>query len=91
MATLQINLDQASSKLVEDLAKANGSTPDRVVREAIVKFAAQCDIPVNEARRRAEWRRALDGIEGMWAERDDLPDFDAIRRSLDRDVWGERR
>lgn len=34
-----------------------------------------------------DWREALENVKGMWKDRDDLPDFDELRRSWDRNIW----
>ena len=40
-----------------------------------------------EQERFLKWREALLKIEGMWKDRDDLPNFEEMRKSWDRDVW----
>jgi hypothetical protein len=33
------------------------------------------------------WQEALLQVEGMWKDRDDLPDFVELRKSMDRNPW----
>lgn len=89
MATLQVQLSPKNTETAEGLARQTGKTPEQLVNQAFERFAAEAE--VDEQRKFEEWRAALDGFEGMWEYRDDLPDFDAIRRSWDRNVWGDDR
>jgi hypothetical protein len=34
-----------------------------------------------------DWRKAWRRIAGMWKDRDDLPDFDELRKTWDRNPW----
>lgn len=40
---------------------------------------------------RENWRESLEKARGIWKDRDDLPDFDELRREWSRDVWKERK
>lgn len=41
-----------------------------------------------ERKKTTDWREALKRVEGMWKDRDDLPDFQELRREWDRsDRW----
>jgi hypothetical protein len=49
-----------------------------LIREAIDHFL--------EKRRAARQGEALQALAGMWRDREDLPDFEALRASWDREV-----
>jgi hypothetical protein len=38
----------------------------------------------------SDWRESLRKARGMWQDRDDLPDFDELRKEWSRDVWKEQ-
>jgi len=40
-------------------------------------------------RGKGDWREALENAAGMWKDRDDLPDFDELRKGWNRDVWND--
>jgi hypothetical protein len=79
-----LNLTESNSKKLDELSHQTGKTADDVANEAIVKLAGAVD---DERARFERWRAALLRIEGMWKDRDDLPDFQELRGSWDRDVW----
>jgi hypothetical protein len=89
MTTLKVQLTPKNTETAEDLAKQTGKTPEQLVNQAFERFAAEAE--TDEQRKFGEWRAALEGFEGMWEHRDDLPDFDVIRRSWDRNVWDGNR
>jgi len=80
--TIQISLNARNSELASSLARVTHKSPEQLVNEVFAKFAAEAE--KDEQQRFAEWREAMLQVEGMWADRDDLPDFEEIRRSLDR-------
>lgn len=40
---------------------------------------------------RGDWRESLRKAKGIWKDRDDLPDFDELRKEWSRDVWKEQK
>lgn len=87
MSTLQIELTDHQLKALQALARERRTTPERIASEAVRVLTA--DVEADEHKKFLLWREALLGIEGMWADRTDLPDFDDLRRSLDRDLWSK--
>jgi len=85
--TIQINLNARNSELASSIARVTRKSPEQLVNEVFAKFADEAE--KDEQQKFAEWREAMLQIEGMWADRDDLPDFEEIRRSLDRDLWSK--
>ena len=76
MATrLDILTDQQQAAL-QVIAEQTGKSEEELVREAVEQLIDQFD----HAHRLALLRQAR----GMWQDRTDLPDFDAIRREFDR-------
>ena len=83
----QIKLNERNSDKAEQLSRQTGKTPEQLVNEAFERFAAKSE--QDEQEKFLAWREAAMRLAGIWADRDDLPDFDALRRSMDRDVWGK--
>ena len=88
MTTMNVTLTQANSETVREMADRTGKDPEQVVNELLQRLADEAE--ADEHRKFLAWREALLGIEGMWADRDDLPDFEEVRRSADRDLWNDR-
>lgn len=87
MSVLQVTLSETNSQKVDELSRATGKTPEQLVNEALAQFASETE--AEEQRKFHEWREAMLRVAGIWAQRDDLPDFDDIRRSMDRNLWAE--
>lgn len=76
MLRTQVYLTKKERDGLASLAKATGKKQSELIRDAVDRFI---DL-VQGARRRS----ILNEAAGMWRDRDDLPDFDAMRRSWDR-------
>ena len=87
MSSIQIELTDRQLMALEALARERRTTPEEIAGEAVRGLTAE--VEADEHQRFLLWREALLGIEGMWADRTDLPDFDDVRRSLDRDLWSK--
>ncbi len=83
----QINLTESNSRKLDQLSNQTGKTPDEVANEAIGCFAVATDS--EEEAKFQRWREALLRLEGMWENRDDLPDFEALRKTWDRNLWSK--
>ena len=83
MAVLQVNLTETNSERADAVARRVGKSTDDLVNEAVERYLTELD----ESSPVVDWKAALMQAAGMWKDRDDLPDFDEIRRSMDRDVW----
>ena len=77
MVRTQIYLTQAEHDGLRAAAGRTGRKQSELIRDAVDRFLDQ----TGDQRREAVLREAA----GMWKDRDDLPDFAAIRRSADRD------
>jgi len=84
MSTLQIELDDRQKSMLDSVAAERGVTPKEVVQDALTKLLTE---NADEAKKFAEWRDAMLKVEGIWEDRDDLPDFGGLRQSMDRNVW----
>jgi predicted transcriptional regulator len=82
----QIQLTESNSQKVDELSRQTGKTPDTLINEAISQFEPG-EETADEQIKFQQWREALLGIEGMWADRDDLPDFEQLRKTWDRNLW----
>jgi predicted DNA-binding protein len=76
MVRTQIYLTKKERDRLATLAKATGKKQSELIREAIDRLIEQSDCDHRQA--------ALRRMAGAWKERNDLPDFDAIRREWDR-------
>jgi|CXWK01.1.fsa_nt_gi hypothetical protein len=82
MERTQIYLTQEQSQAVEAIAARRGQTKSEVIRAAINRFLAD-NLPSD---RRALMRQAA----GIWADRDDLPQFfEELRQEWDRESLDE--
>ena len=77
MVRTQIYLTKEERKGLDALAKATGKKQSEIIREALDEF-----LDLSMGSRRAA---ILNEAAGMWKNRRDLPNFDAARRSWDRD------
>ena len=82
MATLHIELNDRNAARVGELSRATGKTANELVNEAVERLSSAAE--QEETTRFQAWQQALFGIEGMWKDRDDLPDFAELRKSWDR-------
>lgn len=78
MIRTQIYLTEQEREALSALSLATGRAQSEIIREALDQFIIQG----NPARRKAILARAA----GMWKDRQDLPDFDALRKQWDRDL-----
>jgi len=76
MLTAHVTLTDTESRIIQDLTKSTGQTLDDVLHEAIEQFIARSTSQDRST--------VLQQARGMWKDRDDLPDFEAMRREWDR-------
>ena len=77
MVRTQIYLTEDQRAEIAEIAGRSGKRRSEVIREAVDCFIEQ----KSRGRREAILREAA----GIWRDRTDLPDFDALRRGWDRD------
>ncbi len=82
MSVLQISLNEKNSERTDTVARRIGKSADDLVNEAVERHLAEIDAESPGV----DWKAALMQAAGMWKDRDDLPDFDAMRRSMARNV-----
>jgi hypothetical protein len=83
MIQTNIQLPEQMDGILATIAAKQGKKKEDVIFNAIEEYIEHTPVngDVMEKRRRAR---------GMWKDRTDLPDFDAIRRSMDRQLnWND--
>jgi predicted DNA-binding protein len=78
MVRTQVYLTKEQERGLKQLAATSGRKQSQLIREAIESYLAD--------RRSRDWRKALESMRGMWADRDDLDDLHA---EVGRD-WEQR-
>ncbi len=76
MERTQIYLTEMERKTLKAMAVRLGRSQSALIREAVDRY-----IERHEEGNRSELLRQA---KGMWAKREDLPDFEDLRRELDR-------
>ena len=72
----QIYLTEEEQQALRTLARRTGRSQSELIREAIDAMLAGTPAP--------DRRSLLRAGSGLWRDRDDLPDWGALRRELDR-------
>lgn len=76
MRRTQIYLTEEEQKELDRLSEERGVSKSSIVREAVDEYIAKFS-----AERR---REVFERVAGMWKNRDDLPDFERMRKEWDR-------
>ena len=78
-----INLNEPNAQRAAELALETGRSAEDLVNEAFERFASEIESKGDAQ----SWKDEIMFGAGLWKDRNDLPDFDVIRKTLDRDVW----
>jgi Arc/MetJ-type ribon-helix-helix transcriptional regulator len=76
MIRKQVYLTEEQNRMLARLAQQSGRSQSALIREAIERLA-----PEQEREARAA---VLQAVGGLWSDREDLPDWDALRAESDR-------
>lgn len=76
MVRTQIYLTEKEQAALRSLARQTGKKQSELIREAIDDFIDRSQPRDRKAIMEQAW--------GIWKDRDDLPDFQALRREFDR-------
>ncbi len=76
MIRTQIYLTEQERAALSILSEASGKAQSEIIREAVDSLIAKSSLSRREA--------VLDRAAGLWRDRDDLPDFLAVRQGWDR-------
>ncbi|MDT8439952.1 MAG: ribbon-helix-helix protein, CopG family [Wenzhouxiangellaceae bacterium] len=76
MERTQVYLTREQRRELKRLAARSGKRQSELIRDAIDALVADAD--------RHHWKSDMMAAAGLWAGRDDLPDFGKLRRELDR-------
>lgn len=76
MKRTQIYLTKKEQKELDRLSQKRGVSKSSIVREAVDEYLAKH----SEERR----KEILERVAGIWKDRDDLPNFEKIRKEWDR-------
>jgi hypothetical protein len=74
--TAQITLNEQESRMLRAIAQQTGRTEDELLREAVEQYIRQF--------RQAHRRALLQQARGIWQDRTDLPDLEALRGEMNR-------
>jgi len=81
MIRTQVYLTAEQREALQELARRTGRTRSALIRQSVDDFLCKFK-SLDIQKRRAMLERAC----GIWKDRDDLPDFQALRRELDRRI-----
>ncbi len=81
MVRIQVYLTAEQREALRELGQQTGQTRSALIRRAVDGFIGRFK-PSDLQKRRA----ALEQVHGIWKDRDDLPDFQALRREFDRNL-----
>lgn len=76
MVRTQVDLTEREREGLTDLAKRSGKKRSELIRQAVDRLIEESSRERREA--------ALARVAGMWKDRNDLPDFEAMRKGWDR-------
>lgn len=76
MKRTQIYLTEEEQLELNNLSKKKGTSKSALIREAVDEYLAK----YSEERR----QEVIERVAGMWKDRDDLPDFEELRKEWDR-------
>lgn len=77
MVRTQIYLTEDQQKALRRRAASACKKQSELIRQAIDQYLAQPD--------QDDWKSRMRQGLGLWKDRDDLPDFEALRREFDRE------
>ncbi len=73
MVRTQVYLTEEQDRGLKGLVERSGRKQSELIREAVDRLLAE--------HRPKDWRAALEGVRGMWADRDDLDELYADLRA----------
>ena len=76
MKRTQIYLTEKEQAGLQRLSDEKGTSKSALVREAVDEYLAKHS--------KEHRREVLDRVAGIWKDRDDLPDFEKLRKEWDR-------
>ena len=82
MTATQIHLDQVHLELLQSLTEKTGEPVDVVVQAGLELFAEKLQSSSPDSQ--PNWLACLKSAEGMWKDRDDLPDLNEQRKESSR-------
>ena len=75
MIRTQVFLTEGQRDALTTLESVQDKSMGALIRVAVDEYLA---------RQNADWKQGLAQAVGLWRDRDDLPDFEALRRDWDR-------
>jgi len=76
MITTQITLSETENQAIQIISERRGQTPEEILHEAVEQF-----LNAHQVESRLV---AMRQARGIWKDREDLPDFAALREEWDR-------
>lgn len=82
MTTTTITLSDVERRALDALAERTGKTHEALIHDGLARLIESEQAPIAGAQP-DDWREAIKQAAGIWKDRDDLPDFEALRRQSD--------
>ena len=76
MVRTQVYLTEKERDALRNLSRQTGKKQSELIRQAVDDFI--------DKHQPKDFQAALERVWGIWKDRDDLPDFEALRREFDR-------
>ena len=80
MTMAQFELSSSQVAALEALARETGNSREELLNEAVDRLLDEAGAD------NVDWRGLLRAGEGLWEHRNDLPDFNEVRKEWDRDL-----
>ena len=78
MVRTQVYLSEKEKFEIEQIARLSGKSQSEILRDAVDQYII--------LKKSKSWKEKISVGRGIWEKRDDLPDFDKIRKEMDQRI-----